>query len=219
MCDERLWQFIAPLLGEFALQHIVLPMEDTIDAIVESLSQSLPDEPINLLGFSMGGYLASAFSVKYPARIKQLMVISNTATGLREREIIQRKQALNWVRQYGYKGIPNKKALAMIGEQNKKSDCLLQVIRDMDAHLGEAVLVQQLSSSLERPSLLSALEQLAIEVCFCLGDEDSVLSPEVFNSLRSHHHFRYFSAKHCGHMVPLEQPVWCAQHISMFFRC
>lgn len=74
MCDEGLWQFTQPLLGDVNLKHVVLPEVDTLDGIVEALSLLLPNEPIHLLGFSMGGYLASAFALKYPERIKQLQM-------------------------------------------------------------------------------------------------------------------------------------------------
>lgn len=218
MCDERLWQLVRPLLGDITLHHIVLPMEDSLERMVAALAELLPDEPINLLGFSMGGYLASAFAVKYPSRVTQLMVASNAAMGLMENEIAQRKQALNWVLKQGYKGIPKKKAIAMLGERNKKSDFLLHLIQEMDASLGEAVLIQQLSCSLERPILWPQLGNLEVDCCFCLGDEDILLSANTHALLNRYSHVSCHSVKHCGHMIPLEQPVWFAQKIQAFFR-
>ncbi|MGB5997101.1 MAG: alpha/beta fold hydrolase [Marinomonas sp.] len=217
MCDERLWQLTQPLLNDIKLQPISLPMEDSIDGIVSALAALLPDEPICLLGFSMGGYLASAFAVKYPARIKQLMVVSNAAMGLMENEIAQRKQALNWVLKQGYHGIPKKKAIAMLGERNKKSDFLIELIQSMDASLGESVLVQQLSSSLERPTLWPALSTLPIDCCFCTGEEDVLLPDDICEQLQHYSNVSCHSVKHCGHMIPLEQPVWFAQKIQAFF--
>ncbi|WP_240537065.1 alpha/beta fold hydrolase [Marinomonas flavescens] len=218
MCDEGLWQFTQPLLGDVNLKHVVLPEVDTLDGIVEALSLLLPNEPIHLLGFSMGGYLASAFALKYPERIQQLMVVSNAAQGLLEREVVQRKQALNWVLRHGYKGIPKKKAIAMLGNHNKNSDFIIQVIQAMDARLGERVFVQQLSSSLNRPSLLSQLEKSSIDLCFCVGEEDVLVPLETFKLLESNARFLCSTVKHCGHMIPLEQPVWLAQKLIAFFR-
>ncbi|MEL0612896.1 alpha/beta fold hydrolase [Marinomonas arenicola] len=218
MCDDRLWQLIRPLMGDIRLHHIVLPMEDSLDQVVIALAELLPDKPICLLGFSMGGYLASAFAVKYPARIKQLMVVSNAAMGLMENEIAQRKQALNWVLKQGYHGIPKKKAIAMLGERNKKSDFLIELIQSMDASLGESVLVQQLSCSLERPTLWPALSTLPIDCCFCIGEEDVLLSGDTCERLQHYSNVSCHSVKHCGHMIPLEQPVWLAQKMKTFFR-
>ncbi|REG79439.1 alpha/beta fold hydrolase [Marinomonas pollencensis] len=217
MCDDRLWQLIRPLLGDIKLRHIVLPMEDSLEGMVMALAEQLPDKPFHLLGFSMGGYLASAFAVKYPARIKQLMVISNAAMGLMDNEVAQRKQALNWVLKQGYKGIPAKKAIAMLGERNKESRFLLSLIQAMDASLGEAVLIQQLSCSLERPTLWPKLNDLELDCCFCVGEEDILLPNDICERLLSYPNVSCYSAKHSGHMIPLEQPVWLAQKIQTFF--
>lgn len=70
MCDERLWNYTQKALGEsIILKHVSIPMEETIETIVDALAVILPEHPINLLGFSMGGYLACAFAVKYPERV------------------------------------------------------------------------------------------------------------------------------------------------------
>ncbi|MBJ7554782.1 alpha/beta fold hydrolase [Marinomonas spartinae] len=225
MCDERLWQFIDKVLVGFTLKHVSLPQEESIKAIVESLAASLPSSPILLLGFSMGGYIASAFTLKYPERVAKLMVVSNTAQGLQESEIAQRKLALNWVAKNGYKGIPPKKAMSMLAQRNRHHEYLIELIKEMDASLGEKVLIQQLSSSLERPDILFNLLTLGMPLCFCLGEEDSLISPqnrraleECKTSTQENKRVEVYIASHCGHMVTLEQPLWLCQKIKAFFR-
>jgi pimeloyl-ACP methyl ester carboxylesterase len=218
MCDERLWGFTQQAVGEsLVLRHISIPMEDSIEAIVNGLAEILPEGPISLLGFSMGGYLACAFALKYPERIQRLMVLSNTANGLLETERQQREIALNWVTKQGYNGIPKKKAAAMLGSSNKEKDDLVDIIFAMDKALGEAVFIQQLKSSLDRPDLLLMLQDVKFSLCFTVGSDDALLSKAVLEDMRGSKRFDVKTVGECGHMLPLEQPELLAEMLKEFY--
>ena len=218
MCDQRLWDFTQQKIADsLLLQHVAIPMKDTIEAIIDALADTLPAEPINLLGFSMGGYLASAFALKYPERVSRLMVLSNTASGLLESERQQREIALNWVTKQGYKGIPKKKAVAMLGSSNKGQIELLDIIYAMDKALGEAVFIQQLKSSLVRPDLLPALENASCPLLFAVGSDDSLLSGVVIDKIKQSKNLKIRTIDDCGHMLPLEQPNLLAELLKEFY--
>jgi pimeloyl-ACP methyl ester carboxylesterase len=218
MCDERLWNLTQhEVEATLVLQHVPIPMKDTIDAIIYALGEALPAEPINLLGFSMGGYLACAFALKYPERVIRLMVLSNTASGLLASERQQREVALNWVTKQGYNGIPKKKAIAMLGESNKGNSWLVDTIFAMDKALGEAVFIQQLKSSLVRPDLLPALEKAKCPLLFAAGSDDSLLSSVVIDKMKGSENINIHIIDDCGHMLPLEQPALLADLLKEFY--
>ncbi|WP_255824799.1 alpha/beta fold hydrolase [Marinomonas rhizomae] len=218
MCDERLWELTQQELGgSFSLQHVAIPQKDTIESIIDALAVVLPAEPMNLLGFSMGGYLACAFAVKYPERVKRLMVLSNTASGLLDTERQQREVALNWVTKKGYNGIPKKKAIAMLGPSNKDRADLLDVIVAMDRALGEVVFIQQLKSSLVRPDLLLMLKKAGLSLCFVVGEEDALLSKAVLEDMQNVKQLKVKTLNDCGHMLPLEQPTLLAELVKDFY--
>lgn len=218
MCDHRLWASTQRAIGtSIKLIHCAIPMENTLDAMVEALANRLPKEPFDLLGFSMGGYLACAFAIKYPERVQRLMVLSNTATGLLESERKQREVALNWVSSQGYRGIPKKKAQAMLGKRHKDNTDLLALIQAMDTTLGEAVLIQQLTSSLDRPSLLSELEQTHFPICVSVGEEDELMPASALSHLNHSDRYEVRVAADCGHMLPIEQPKWLADVLVQFY--
>ena len=218
MCDERLWSYTQQAVdGSLVLQHVPIPMEETIEAIIDALAEILPTEPIHLLGFSMGGYLACAFALKYPDRVNRLMVLSNTASGLLEIERQQREIALNWVLKQGYKGIPKKKAAAMLGQSNKANNELVDIIFAMDKALGEAVFMQQLKSSLVRPDLLPMLEKARFPLFFAVGSDDPLLSSVVLEKMKGSKHFDVQTVEECGHMLPLEQPILLADLLKAFY--
>lgn len=219
MCDERLWQFTQQSINEsLTLLHVPIPMENSIQGILDALVMTLPEEPVNLLGFSMGGYIACAFAAKYPERIKRLMVLSNTASGLLDTERQQREVALNWVSKQGYHGIPKKKAVAMLGYSYKDRDDLLEIIFSMDRALGEAVFIQQLKSSLERPELLPELKSVSFALRFIVGSDDVLLSKDVVSEMQLSKAFDIKTLDGCGHMLPLEKPRELAALIEDFYH-
>lgn len=219
MCDERLWQFTQqPIDESLTMLHMPIPMEDSIQGILDALVMTLPEEPVNLLGFSMGGYIACAFAAKYPKRIKRLMVLSNTASGLLDTERQQREVALNWVSKQGYHGIPKKKAVTMLGSSYKDRDDLLEIIFSMDRVLGEAVFIQQLKSSLERPELLPELKSVSFALRFIVGSDDVLLSKDVVSEMQLSKAFDIKTLDGCGHMLPLEKPRELAALIEDFYH-
>ncbi|WP_392384146.1 alpha/beta fold hydrolase [Marinomonas primoryensis] len=219
MCDERLWDYTQQALGEsIILKHVYIPMEETIETIVDALAVILPEHPINLLGFSMGGYLACAFAVKYPERVNGLIVVSNTATSLLDSERQQREIALNWVTKQGYGGIPKKKVIIMLGQANKVREELVECIQSMDKRLGGTIFIQQLKSSLVRPNLLPRLEKTAFPLCFAIGSDDALLSNAVLDKMKDSERFNVHVVDECGHMLPMEQPTWLAALIKRFFK-
>ncbi|WP_417527359.1 alpha/beta fold hydrolase [Marinomonas shanghaiensis] len=219
MCDQRLWETTQQALGtSMSLRHVAIPMEHSIELILAELASVLPKGPINLLGFSMGGYLACAFALTYPERINRLMVLSNTASGLLDSERQQREVALNWVAKQGYNGIPRKKAIAMLSPSNQAKTALLECILAMDKTLGEAVFIQQLKSSLDRPNLLPKLEKTKFPLGFIVGRDDVLLSNDTIEVMKTSDQITLQVVEACGHMVPLEQPALLADSLRNFYR-
>ncbi|WP_353668529.1 alpha/beta hydrolase [Marinomonas sp. THO17] len=214
MCDERLWQPLQSLLNDVNLFHQVIPVAFSIDDILSELAESLPDTPFHLLGFSMGGYLATAFALRFPSRIKSLVVLSNLASGLLESEKQQRLVALNWVRKQGYSGIPRKKAQAMLGRHAAKNDDLVELIQAMDKTLGEKILLQQLTASLERPDLQNEIVQASFPVTVMTGGEDALLPEQDKQRYIAENRIRYIEIAEVGHMLPLE----CPQQIASILQ-
>lgn len=218
MCDQRLWDSTQAALGQnVVLRPIAIPMEDSIELIVRVLADVLPQQSIYLLGFSMGGYVAGAFASQYPQRVRRLMVVSNTSTGLLAAERRQREVALDWVQKQGYRGLPRKKAQAMLGDNHKSNELILGIMKSMDKALGERILIQQLKSSLDRPDLLSYLEQTHLPICFAVGKEDVLMPTSALERIESNEHFDLNTAEQCGHMLPLEQPIWLSALIHRFY--
>jgi pimeloyl-ACP methyl ester carboxylesterase len=151
MCDERLWEDAWPLLQtSYHCVHLAIPMEPSIDAIIESLSEMLPSSGVNLIGFSLGGYLASQFACRYPQRLTTLIVLANSPTALPSYEITRREAVIRWVERQGYDGVPDRVINDQLHPNHKNNQPMLSKVKAMDATLGEQVLLQQLKATSTR---------------------------------------------------------------------
>ncbi len=74
MCDSRLWLAMIDELNclhpnEFQYHFLTIGKQTSIDEIIDDIKKQLPNEKVILIGFSLGGYLASACAVNYAERI------------------------------------------------------------------------------------------------------------------------------------------------------
>ncbi|MYM63673.1 alpha/beta fold hydrolase [Pseudomaricurvus sp. HS19] len=215
MCDQRLWQYLWPLLPQVKPVHLPIPDAPNLEAIVTELARQLPDGPNRVVGFSMGGYMAAKLACRHPNKVSALTVIANSPCPLPEAEVQQRQSLLQSLGQYGYRGISQIKVRQMLASNNHGNSALQQIIRDMDASLGEAVLIQQLSATTNRLDLAPLLRQLQLPVHFVVGDQDPLVNLPWLQALVSELPAGQLTLlPDTGHMVPLESPAALADLLS-----
>lgn len=224
MCNEKLWQPAWQLLQQqcvecgydYQLIHLVIPSTGSMDEVVDSLTNKITQDKAILVGFSLGGYIASAIALKLGNKLKHLLIVSNFPKNLPSAEVKQRKRTVNWIKQRGYSGIPDKridellhpniKAFSLPGYQSIK-----QIITTMDQELGENVLLHQIEVSLLRPDLLPLLANLTLPITFLAGDKDNLvdlvdLRAELTQAPIIAEYITIEEVANTGHMLPLESP-------------
>ena len=217
MCDDRLWQPAWQLLGEqysqdCQLVHLSIPTTGNMDEVVGELAKKIVTENAILVGFSLGGYIASAIALQIPELISHLVVVSNMPKNLPDAEIKQRKRTIAWIAKRGYSGIPNKRIDDLLHPEIKQIEghhfaSIKNTIVAMDADLGADVLLHQLSVSMLRPALLNRLSKLTLPISFLVGDEDSLVDfPSLEQEIIDAKHINAFKVENTGHMLPLESP-------------
>lgn len=220
MCDERMWQMVLPYLpNHIVLNYLTIGSQSSIDELVDDIAAQLPDCASCLLGFSLGGYLATAFSIKYPERVSQLLVVANSPNALPAREVKERQRTINWLKTHGYTGVPTKRITNLLGDSAKSNQEIIELIRDMDACFGGEVLMQQLLATTLRENLFEQLQQLKMPVDYLVGAEDTLVNIDKLQSqISSSENMSFTLLKDTGHMLPLEQPEafnsWLAEKIK-----
>jgi 2-succinyl-6-hydroxy-2,4-cyclohexadiene-1-carboxylate synthase len=219
MCDQRLWKACIQYLPEnIELVHLAIPMGNNIDEIVTSLEEQLPKGKINLAGFSLGGYIASAYALRFPEQINKLLLISNMSYSLPENELKERSRTIAYLKTHGYSGIPTKRITALLDSSKQNSLEIINCIRKMDTSLGKETLIHQLTVTTQRENLLIKLPTLSIPIMFLIGDNDSLVKLSRIEAILAKSSIISLSVlANTGHMLPLEQPQMCALNMSRFF--
>jgi len=229
MCNESLWLPVWQLLRQqchqdYQLIALMIPSTGSMDEIVNVLSEQIIADKAILVGFSLGGYIASAIALKLGNKLQQLLIVSNFPKNLPPAEIKQRKRTIDWINQRGYSGIPNKRINDLLHpeiEQLNPSGYqkIKNTIVTMDRILGVEVLLHQLHVSMYRPNLLPLLGQLALPVTFLVGDTDSLVELSVLRAeLQGKNNIALKEIAKTGHMLPLESPQALASMLVCFLN-
>jgi len=219
MCNQLLWLTCIEHLPEnVELIHLDIPVGNSIEEIVTLLKKHLPEGKLNLAGFSLGGYIASAYALKYPEKVNKLLLISNMSYSLPEAELKERNRTIAFIKKHGYSGIPTKRITALLHPDNTNNQEVIHCIREMDISLGKETLIHQLTVTTQRENLLIKLPKLPFPIQFLIGDNDSLVKLSRIQAiLELSKLVSLVVLSNTGHMLPLEQPQKCAINMNNFF--
>ena len=208
MTDERLWSRIIPLLkDEYELIHVPIPHTCDFDEIIDILFNLFTEDKVNLLGFSLGGYIASYFAITYPNRVNKLFMLAATPGSSSEAEIERRKQKFTVIEQEGFLGLSYEKAKSLVEEKNQNDEELIKIIQDMFMDLGKETFITQLTSTFHRKDLFIDLLNLDIPIWFHYSIDDRLLSTRALKKLNLvEHNMKLIPRVGTSHNIPLEEP-------------
>lgn len=208
MTDERLWSRIIPLLkDEYELIHVPIPHTGDFDEIIDILFNLFTEDKVNLLGFSLGGYIASYFAITYPNRVNKLFMLAATPGSSSEAEIERRKQKFTVIEQEGFLGLSYEKAKSLVEEKNQNDEELIKIIQDMFMDLGKDTFITQLTSTFYRKDLFMDLLNLDIPIWFHYSIDDRLLSKRALKKLNLvEHNMKLIPRVGTSHNIPLEEP-------------
>lgn len=208
MTDERLWKRIKPLLEkDYDLVHLRIPHSEDFDEIIDLLFEQIKDEKINILGFSLGGYIASYFALTFPNRVKKLFMLSATPGASNEAEIERRKEKFIQIEKEGFSGLSYEKAKSLVEKKNQNDEDLIKTIQDMFFDLGKETFISQLTSTFYRKDLFEDLIKLDMPIYFYYSKNDRLLNKDsIKRLLNSNHNMIIESRDGESHNIALEEP-------------
>ncbi|RXJ69346.1 hypothetical protein CRV08_04910 [Halarcobacter ebronensis] len=204
MTDSRLWSRLKPHLeDEYELIHFQLPPCENFDEIAELLDKKIGNDKVNLLGFSLGGYVATHYSLKYPQKVKRLFLVSSTPSSTEDKDIPRRQKKLQEAKENEFSPLSLEKAKDLL--EIKEDEELIHIVANMFNDLGRETFIPQLSSTLKRVDLFDDLIKLDIPISFYYSSEDRLLNHTAINEiLKKEHKMRVVSRKGESHNIPLE---------------
>ncbi|MGF1701486.1 alpha/beta hydrolase [Photobacterium makurazakiensis] len=215
MCTEKLWTEILPYLYDsLELVYLDIPQGKNFDELAEHYHNIFGSDTVNLIGFSLGGYIATYYAMLHPNQIEKLFVISNSPTNLSVEELEQRSDILKYVKTYGYKGMSRNKVASLLDSKNQ-TDQLIDLILEMDNALGESEFISQYKCTSERVDLSQSIIQFPFYTHLYYSDNDSLINSKWLNELDNiSPRLSLISTSGSGHMLPLEKPRELAQYIN-----
>ena len=218
MTDNRLWSRLIPLLEhEYELVHVPIPHSEDFDEIIDILFNFFKEDKINLLGFSLGGYIASYFAITYPNRVNRLFTVAATPGNSTEAEIERRKEKFVAIEKEGFVGLSYEKAKSLLENQNDEE--LIKIIQDMFMDLGKESFISQLTSTFYRKDLFEDLINLSIPIWFFYSKNDRLLNQEAIKKLLlDNHNMNIISREGTSHNIPLEVPELLSNEIKKWMK-
>ena len=208
MTDERLWKRLIPLLeDEYELIHVPIPHSEDFDEIIDILFNYIKEEKVNILGFSLGGYIASYFAVTYPNRVNKLFMLASTPGASNEAEIERRKEKFAVIEKNGFNGLTYEKAQSLVEKKNQNDEDLIKTIQNMFMDLGKETFISQLTSTFNRLDLFNDLINLDLPIYFYYSTQDRLLNHESIKKLlNTEHNIKIVSREGTSHNISLEEP-------------
>ena len=218
MTDNRLWSRIIPLLeNDYELVHTSIPHSEDFDEIIDILFNEFKEEKVNVLGFSLGGYIASYFAITYPNRVNRLFTVAATPGNSTEAEIERRKEKFVAIEKEGFCGLSYEKAKSLLENQNDEE--LIKIIQDMFMDLGKESFISQLTSTFYRKDLFEDLINLSIPIWFFYSKNDRLLNQEAIKKLLlDNHNMNIISREGTSHNIPLEVPELLSNEIKKWMK-
>jgi len=209
MTDHRLWHRLEPHLDEYELVHTPIPLSDDFDEIVQFLDESIECEKINLLGFSLGGYIASYYAIKYPTKVQRLFLVGSTPSATELKDVPRREQRLEEAKKSPFIPLSLEKATELL--ELKEDEEIAHTMVDMFNDLGHKSFINQLSSTLNRVELFDHLSELDVPIKFFYSSNDRLLNhTSIQKYMNKEHNMELVSRVGTSHNIPLEVP----EHLS-----
>ncbi|MDX4061940.1 alpha/beta hydrolase [Aliarcobacter skirrowii] len=220
MTDIRLWSKALPLLkDDFEIIHIPIPSSTDFDEIVDILNKELKEDKINILGFSLGGYIASYFTCKYPQRVKRLFTVAATPGTTSKVELERREKKLVDFENSSEFGLELEKAIMLLEEQNQNDLSLAQTMVDMFNDLGRDTFLTQLKSTFNRVDLFDKLKDKNIPMHMLYSSNDRLLDLEALDKLHNQkHNIKLIKRDGTSHNIPLEFPELFASSVKEWIK-
>lgn len=204
LCDETLWAHQTPLFSR--KQIVSLRAQNSVAEMIKSVAQSSFDS-FNLIGFSMGGYIAQEFALAFPERVKHLIIIGASSMGYPHEEKAVVSSSIQMIKQGNFSGISDKRLKDYLDQTSYDNVELRRYIQKMGGSDAKEVYLRQLEATLERRMLLSDMANIKVPTLFVAGQNDKVVSLASIEKSSINAKAKLEVVSHAGHFIPLEQPA------------
>jgi len=197
----------------------VFTMDDHAD-MLEHLLKTEDIEAADIVGHSMGGYIALAFAEKYPERMTGLCLFHSTAYADTEEKIESRRKSIQFIKQNGSLKFLQQATPNLFSYQTKNENSgLVEEIIDRYSNFNPNSLVHYYEAMIQRPDRSEVLRKVPKPVLFIAGEQDSAIPIKHMLEQSYLPELSYFhSLKNSGHMGMLEEPANSNRYLEILLN-
>ncbi|WP_320034333.1 alpha/beta fold hydrolase [Halarcobacter sp.] len=216
MNNELLWEKIVQILKDkYEFIYLPIPLTKDFDDAVNHLDKFIKDEKINLLGFSLGAYLSSYYTIKRKEKINRVFLVAGTPSSLSKTETRKREIFLKQMDNFSSINLSTKKVKLLLEEQNQEDKYLINLIKKMFNSFSIEEYKLQLSTTFQREDIYKELLEMNIPINFIFSKKDRLLNLKSMEKIDSSlKNVVLKPLEGTSHMIPLEKADILAKEIE-----
>lgn len=205
--------------GETAAPDGAYPIDDMADDVIDLLDALQLTEPLVVGGLSMGGYIALSLALRYPERLRGLILI-DTKAGADTPEAAANR--LNLARQVEethstaavVDGMLPRIFSSVTREHRPEA---IEMIHERMVKTHPRAVAGALRGMAARPDRTGDLPRIAVPTLVLVGEDDAVTPPADARLMaESIPNARYEVIPNAGHLAPVENPEATSRAILAF---
>lgn len=216
LMDAASLEPLAAALG-YPFRVEILGEEGDFDSELERL-QVLDSRPAIWLGHSLGGIAVLHLAARYPQRCKALIVLASNVRSDGPLGPQTRARQQDTFAQGGMVDVVRKQLVPVYG-LDEQDPIVTSLIAQAQRVGGDRFRLQHRYVA-QRPGLLAKSVNLNLPVLALSAQCDTLSPPVCGEEIASRvkvEPAKHFTLENAGHLLPLQHPKWCAQHIREFF--
>ncbi len=218
---QALFDAVLQRLPAAAPHHVnlIAPQVQTFDQMLDHARGQLPEGPFDLLGFSMGGYVALALALKAQLPIRRLILVNSRAVDDDPEEAIERQRTLRLLEnpKVRFEGMTPKLFQSLVSPAAAQDQDMYALVKEMATQVGREATAAQLRANLTRPDMRGQLHELKLPTLIIGGELDRLTPPSQAEALHAGIEGSDLCLLgECGHLSPLERPGDVAALLEKF---
>ena len=213
ICDAELWRGVTEGLRAIAAPMVAdLTLDDSVKAMAARTLAAAP-ERFNLVGLSMGGYVAFEIMRQAPERVERLALMATSALADSPETVANRRAGMAQIGEGKFLGVAGS-LLPKLVHPDRVDGPVGNVVKAMAERVGGEAYLRQQEAIIGRPDSRATLATIGVPTVMLVG-EDDVLTP-VEQAQIIHQGIKgstLHQIDHCGHLPPLEQPEVVIGHL------
>lgn len=207
ICDDEVWHHAARHLSEIA-DCVIAPADsaDTMQKMAADVWAGLPDGPVAVAGFSMGGYVATEMLRQAPERIERLALLDTSSRIDPPDKADGRRRIIADCEQGRFDAVIEN-FVPLLLHPDRMDEPLADRVRAMGRRVGAQTFARRHRAMLTRSAPQDVLAAFTGPVRVIMGRDDRLTSYEEHKELADWpQRGRLSIVEDCGHMPPLERP-------------